>query len=61
MKNTSIKKVDFALLLELAKEVNMNNPIEAVIETLEMSDIPMTDAVRALGVHLGILLPDEAE
>ena len=47
-------KVDFRLLWELHQEYPLYTTAE-LIGYLEMNDIPMTDAVRKLGICAGIL------
>ena len=47
-------KVDFRLLWELHQEYPNYSTAE-LIGYLEMNDIPMTDAVRKLGICVGIL------
>lgn len=47
-------KVDFRLICELQNE-NLCMSLGEIIGLLEMSDIPMTDAVRKLGICSGIL------
>lgn len=47
------KPVNFALLLKLAGDGEMD--VAEAIASLEMCQVPMSDAVRALGMSLGIL------
>lgn len=51
---TSEKKcVDFELLVKLSEESNLD--YGTMIATMEMQNIPMSDAVRKLGVVCGVL------
>lgn len=51
---TSEKKcVDFKLLVELAEESKQD--YGTIIAAMEMQNIPMSDAVRKLGVVCGVL------
>ena len=47
-------KVDFRLLWELHQEYP-DYTVEELIGYLEMNEVPMTDAVRKLGICAGIL------
>ncbi len=52
-------KVDFQLVLELAREIREEkDPIRAVITAISLDDIRMTDAVIRLGMAAGILAYD---
>ena len=47
------KCVDFKLLIELAEESKQD--YGTIIAAMEMQNIPMSDAVRKLGVVCGVL------
>jgi len=48
-------KVDFRLLCELLDEADPCMGFTDLISKLSMDDVPMTDAVRKLGICAGIL------
>lgn len=47
------KRVDFELLVKLAEESKQD--YGTIIAAMEMQNIPMSDAVRKLGVVCGVL------
>ena len=54
LREVNVMKVDFKLLWELHQEYP-DYTVGELIGYLEMNDVPMTDAVRKLGVCAGIL------
>ena len=53
----NVKPVNFDLLMALDDDSEMG--IEGIIMSLEMCEIPMSHAVRELGIALGILYRNE--
>ena len=55
IKETTTRKIDFELLYALSQDGKHGVEFDKLIAALEMQGIEMTNAVRELGVSIGIL------